>query len=175
MKQPGLFFCFQLCLYFWRSILISTHLRFHTKYYEYLFHKHHVITHVAYKNKNGPKEKNSTNCCLESTIFFLSISCTFYTKNIQQRQRKVWKSGGGGTSSNKNSFKETRFFFCFCQNLGGGNLPIPTDSAVLFLVSTTMSLIARRKKKNKKPYCLVRGRFVHFLKSRVCVLADLKG
>ena len=80
--------------------------------------------------------------------------CSFQTKRKE------------GTSSNKNSFKET--WFC--------SAPAKiTDSAGFFLVSTTMSLIARRKKKNKKPYCLVRGRFVHFLKSRVCVLADLKG
>ena len=134
-----------------------------TKYYNH-------FTNMAYKNKNAPKENFLTNCSLENTIFFSVYKLHVLHKEHESIHStetaeglKIWRGEGQGVIRillNKQVFL----------------LLLPkTNSAGSFLVSTTMSLIARRKKKNKKPYCLVRGRFVHFLKSRVCVLADLKG
>ena len=76
---------------------------------------------MAYKNKNAPKEKISTNCSLENTIFFSVYKLHVLHKEHESIHStetaeglKIWRGEGQGVI--RILFKN-RFFFCFGQKL----------------------------------------------------------
>ena len=54
--------------------------------------------HKVYKNKNAPKEKNSTNCCLENTFFSVYKLHVLHKEHSTETAEglKIWRGEGEG-------------------------------------------------------------------------------